>query len=120
MLITTTVDSSGTVNMNAYSHSVDEFVALEETLRTAGLIPTYASIPRDSSGRDGRRYTATTSELTALQNVLGGQFDARGQFTPTTGLGVVYACRQVLLGGAGSGCRNWRLLRTTLQQRNAR
>ena len=105
MLITTAVDSSGSVNMDAYSNSVQEFVALEETLRAAGLIPAYTSIGRDSSGREGRQYTATRPELAALQNVLGGQFDSRGHFTPTAGLGTVYACRQVLLGGAGSGCQ---------------
>ena len=104
MLVNTKFLPSGELQIDAYSFSLDEFLALEETLRTAGVNTISQQIPSDASGRDGRRYTATSTQTKALEELLGGKFQSNGEFVSSVGAGNPYACVEINLSGKGVGC----------------
>ncbi len=106
MLIKTAIEVSAILHLDAYTYDEREFTALERTLASAGIGIEFLLLTKDESERDGRRYRVTSSQIPELQSVLGGNFDALGQFTPVLGAGKAYACRQIVRSGAGSGCED--------------
>ena len=105
MLIKTSIEMSVALYLDAYTYDEREFAALERTLRSASIGAEYLTLERDEHGREGRRYTATSSQIPDLQKILEGEFDARGQFAPWLASGKTYACRQLVRSGAGPGCQ---------------
>jgi hypothetical protein len=107
MLIETRFVGTGDLELNAYTHSADEFKSLEIVLKKAGSSSEFQSLPPGSGGREGRRYVATAPEVSRLESVLEGQFQTNGVFAPATAApGQRFACREINLGGTGPGCAN--------------
>jgi hypothetical protein len=106
MLIYTRFLTSGDLQMDAYTYSLEEFEAVENTLTAAGVAPTYQQLPRDKAEREGRRYTAPSHRLHHLEAELEGSFLSTGEFVPAAGTGNNYACREISIGGQAKGCED--------------
>jgi len=107
MLIISSRNDVGALQLDAYTYAHSEFVALEKTLEFADVRSTFQNIDRDRAGREGRRYKVPSEQIRRLESVLGGLFDRSGQFTLSPGGGVTYACREIDAGGMGNGCQEF-------------
>jgi hypothetical protein len=106
MVIRTWFAPNSDLQLDAYSHSTEEFSVLEHTLALADIQPIFSRLPRDPAGRRGQRYVAQATQVPAFESVLGGSFLPNGRFVLGAGAGNAYACRELTIGGAGSGCEN--------------
>lgn len=105
MQIQAQTTSSGDLRLQVRTFDLEEFDAVEATLRSAGVLSQHSTLGTDQYGRKGRQYIVIAESLRKLEQTLGGQFVA-GQFVQQQGTGRVYACREVSLAGGGPGCED--------------
>lgn len=98
------------LQLDAYTYSEREWAALKSVIERVGSTTAYTSLGFDKNDRPGRRYALeSSSTISALQELLRGNFDVNGRFEPDPPRDASrkYACREVTRSGMGKGCEEF-------------